>query len=308
MRKVAAAGWSRRGRSRCSPHRRGGHDPRARHAGAHAREPRSPTPCSRRARPRCRPTRRSTRTATGAAVTVFDEVNLGIAVATDAGLTCPCWQARRRWTCRAWPPPAATSSSGRARASWTARDLTGGTFTVSNLGMMGIDRFDAILNPPQVAILAVGSTKQRHVWNDGDPAWRPIAELTLTCDHRAVDGAGGRRLPGDAPGAPAGLTCSCDGSARRGSRSTRSSRRPSCSRGSDGLVWLDVPTGTAAEHVLREVFAFHPWRSATARSATRCPRCTSTGSRVPGPALTPRRVAGHVHTIELDQFVGDRYW
>ena len=48
--------------------------------------------------------------------------------------------------------------------------------------MMGIDRFDAILNPPQVAILAVGSTKQRQVWNDGDPAWRPIAEMTLTCD------------------------------------------------------------------------------------------------------------------------------
>ena len=80
----------------------------------------------------------------------------------------------------------------RARTGKLTRaDLTGGTFTVSNLGMMGIDRFDAILNPPQVAILAVGSTTQRQVWNDGDPAWRPIAELTLTCDHRAVDGAAG---------------------------------------------------------------------------------------------------------------------
>ena len=65
------------------------------------------------------------------------------------------------------------------------------TFTVSNLGMMGIDRFDAILNVPQVAILAVGSTRMQHVWNGGEPAWRPVSALTLTCDHRAIDGATG---------------------------------------------------------------------------------------------------------------------
>ena len=57
--------------------------------------------------------------------------------------------------------------------------------------MLGIDYFDAILNIPQVAILAVSATTQRQAWNDGDPAWRPVAELTLTCDHRAVDGATG---------------------------------------------------------------------------------------------------------------------
>jgi pyruvate dehydrogenase E2 component (dihydrolipoamide acetyltransferase) len=57
--------------------------------------------------------------------------------------------------------------------------------------MLGVNRFDAIVNPPQVAILAVGATTQRQVWNGGEPAWRPIAELTLTCDHRAVDGATG---------------------------------------------------------------------------------------------------------------------
>lgn len=62
---------------------------------------------------------------------------------------------------------------------------------MSNLGMLGIDYFDAILNVPQVANLAVGATAQRQVWNDGDPVWRAIAELTLTCDHRAVDGATG---------------------------------------------------------------------------------------------------------------------
>lgn len=125
------------------------------------------------------------------AVTTFDAVNLGVAVATEAGLVVPVVQgaesldlsgmadARRDVTRRA--------REGRLQMA----DVTGGTFTVSNLGMMGVDAFDAILNVPQVAILAVGSTTHRQVWNGGDPAWRPIARLTLTCDHRAVDGATG---------------------------------------------------------------------------------------------------------------------
>lgn len=124
-------------------------------------------------------------------VTTYDSVHLGLAVATDAGLMVPVvhgadqldlvglGEARRDVTGRA--------REGRLQMA----DVTGGTFTVSNLGMMGIDRFDAILNVPQVAILAVGSTRQQQVWNDGDPQWRPVAELTLTCDHRAVDGATG---------------------------------------------------------------------------------------------------------------------
>ncbi|GAB6987486.1 2-oxo acid dehydrogenase subunit E2 [Nocardioides pyridinolyticus] len=124
-------------------------------------------------------------------VTTYDTANLGLAVATDAGLMVPVihgadtlglaelGEARRDVTVRA--------REGRLQMA----DVTGGTFTVSNLGMMGIDRFDAILNVPQVAILAVGTTRERHVWNGGEPGWRPIAQLTLTCDHRAVDGATG---------------------------------------------------------------------------------------------------------------------
>jgi pyruvate/2-oxoglutarate dehydrogenase complex dihydrolipoamide acyltransferase (E2) component len=77
-------------------------------------------------------------------------------------------------------------------------DVTGGTFTVSNLGMLGIDEFDAILNVPQVAILAVSSTRNQFVWVDavGGGAWKPIARLTLTCDHRAIDGATGAAFLG----------------------------------------------------------------------------------------------------------------
>jgi pyruvate dehydrogenase E2 component (dihydrolipoamide acetyltransferase) len=60
--------------------------------------------------------------------------------------------------------------------------------------MMGITRFDAILNVPQAAILAVGATVQRLVGGADNAQWKPIAELTLTCDHRALDGATGARF------------------------------------------------------------------------------------------------------------------
>ena len=117
-------------------------------------------------------------------ITTFD-------VATDAGLTVPNLH-------RVGGLPLAGIAELRKGAVERARsrrltmnDVTGGTFTISNLGMLGIDRFDAILNVPQVAILAVASTRQRFVFTEGGGQWRPIAELTLTCDHRAVDGATG---------------------------------------------------------------------------------------------------------------------
>ena len=66
--------------------------------------------------------------------------------------------------------------------------FAGGTFTISNLGMYGVDAFNAIVNPPQAAILAVGRIADRVVAVDGQPAVRPMMTLTLSCDHRAVDG------------------------------------------------------------------------------------------------------------------------
>jgi pyruvate dehydrogenase E2 component (dihydrolipoamide acetyltransferase) len=68
-------------------------------------------------------------------------------------------------------------------------DLEDGTFTISNLGMFGVDSFTAVLNPPQAAILAVGATVERAVPLDGELVVRPIVTLTATFDHRAVDGA-----------------------------------------------------------------------------------------------------------------------
>jgi pyruvate dehydrogenase E2 component (dihydrolipoamide acetyltransferase) len=83
----------------------------------------------------------------------------------------------------------------RARSNkLTREEITGGTFTVSNLGMFGVDRFDAIINPPQVAILAVGAGQDRVVARDGQPTVRRMVTLTLSCDHRVVDGATGAKF------------------------------------------------------------------------------------------------------------------
>jgi pyruvate dehydrogenase E2 component (dihydrolipoamide acetyltransferase) len=81
---------------------------------------------------------------------------------------------------------------GRARDNkLTTQDFENGTFTISNLGMFGIEQFVAVLNPPQAAILAVGATLDTPVAREGGISVRPVLAMTLTVDHRAVDGAEG---------------------------------------------------------------------------------------------------------------------
>ncbi|OUM45530.1 hypothetical protein B8W73_00535 [Arthrobacter agilis] len=121
-------------------------------------------------------------------VTTFEDINIGIAVATDHGLTVPVIHGVNALSLQDIASKRReVIERARARKLGMA-DISAGTFTISNLGMLGIDHFDAIINVPQVAILAVASTRQRYVLRDGQPEWCPIAELTLTCDHRAVDG------------------------------------------------------------------------------------------------------------------------
>lgn len=85
------------------------------------------------------------------------------------------------------------AKAGRTRPA----DIAGATFTISNLGMYHVDAFTAIISPPQAAILAVGSIADRVVPVDGRPAVRPIVTLTLSCDHRVIDGAQGARFMND---------------------------------------------------------------------------------------------------------------
>jgi pyruvate dehydrogenase E2 component (dihydrolipoamide acetyltransferase) len=80
--------------------------------------------------------------------------------------------------------------------SITPRELEGSTISVSNLGMLGIDRFTAVLNPPEPAILAVGRARPAPVALDGEVVVRETMTLTLSVDHRALQGADGARLLG----------------------------------------------------------------------------------------------------------------
>jgi len=133
----------------------------------------------------------------GDAVELYPTANIGIAVAVPNGLVVPVIQGCERKSI-AEIAAARASVVERARAGKLQQaDLEGGTFTISNLGMFGIERFIAVLNPPQAAILAVGSTEEKPVVVEGEVVVRPRMELTLTCDHRAVDGATGAEFLGD---------------------------------------------------------------------------------------------------------------
>jgi pyruvate dehydrogenase E2 component (dihydrolipoamide acetyltransferase) len=130
-------------------------------------------------------------TFTGEEIQRHPAAHVGIAVAAPQGLVVPVVRDADRRT---------VQEIARARADLVSRardnklklpDLEGGTFTISNLGMFGVEQFTAVLNPPQVAILAVGAVKDEVVVRDGDVEVAPIVQMMLTCDHRAIDGADG---------------------------------------------------------------------------------------------------------------------
>ncbi len=118
-------------------------------------------------------------------------VNVGIAVATDEALVVPVVHGADRLS----PAEISTRRRELVDAARTGRlrpeDVQGGTFTISNLGMYGVDAFQAIVNAPQAAILAVGRIVERPVAVNGALAVRPLLTLTVTFDHRVVDGARG---------------------------------------------------------------------------------------------------------------------
>ena len=121
----------------------------------------------------------------------FPTANIGIAVAAPQGLIVPVIRSVERLSL-ADVGAARADVVGRARENkLTAQDLDDGTFTISNLGMYGIEQFVAVINPPQAAILAVGATLDTPVARNGAVEVRPMMTMTLTVDHRAVDGATG---------------------------------------------------------------------------------------------------------------------
>jgi pyruvate dehydrogenase E2 component (dihydrolipoamide acetyltransferase) len=126
---------------------------------------------------------------TGDAIRSFTGVDVAVAVATDKGLVTPVltgveWRSITE-VARATQDFAARAREGRLQQS----ELEGGSVTISNLGMYGVEEFAAILNPPQAAILAVGAAKQEAVVTDGRLEVATVLRVTLSVDHRPVDGA-----------------------------------------------------------------------------------------------------------------------
>jgi pyruvate dehydrogenase E2 component (dihydrolipoamide acetyltransferase) len=133
-------------------------------------------------------------TFTGEEIQRHPNAHVGIAVAAPQGLVVPVIRDADRRTVQEIAR-ARADLVGRARDNkLTLQDMEGGTFTISNLGMFGVEQFTAVLNPPQVAILAVGAVKDEAVVTDGELEIAPILRLMLTCDHRAIDGADGAQF------------------------------------------------------------------------------------------------------------------
>ncbi len=123
------------------------------------------------------------------AILLHPSANVGLAVAAPQGLVVPVIRNADQLPLRVIARQRSDLVSRARENKLRAEDLEAGTFTISNLGMYAVERFTAVLNPPQAAIVAVGATEDRVVPVDGELGVRPMVTLTGTFDHRAVDGA-----------------------------------------------------------------------------------------------------------------------
>jgi pyruvate dehydrogenase E2 component (dihydrolipoamide acetyltransferase) len=127
----------------------------------------------------------------GDVIRQYDHVHIGVAVAMDEGLIVPVI---RHADAKGLTQIAqeVRELAGKAKnKELQPKDWEGNTFTISNLGMFGIDSFTAIVNPPDACILAVGGVSEEVVAVDGEIAIAKVMKMTLSCDHRVVDGATG---------------------------------------------------------------------------------------------------------------------
>jgi pyruvate dehydrogenase E2 component (dihydrolipoamide acetyltransferase) len=124
----------------------------------------------------------------------FNRVHLGMAVATDDGLIVPViWDADRKRLSEISREAKELAKRARER-KLKPEEFTGSTFSVSNLGMFGIDQFTAIINPPEAGIIAIGTGEDKLVVVNGEPVVRKRVRLTMSCDHRIIDGAVGAKF------------------------------------------------------------------------------------------------------------------
>ena len=134
----------------------------------------------------------------GGRIKLIDAVNMGVAIGTERGLVVPVIKDAAHKDLAAITAELAAFQDKARTLHFAAEDLAGGTFTLSNLGMYGVERFTAIVNPPQSAILAVGAvTRQPVVLANDTLGVRPLFNLTLTVDHRVLDGLQAARFLSD---------------------------------------------------------------------------------------------------------------
>ena len=127
-------------------------------------------------------------------VRFYEHADIGVAVATENGLITPIVRAAEVKSLMDIATEV-REMAGRARArKLKPEEYLGATFSISNLGMFGIDEFTAVINPPEAAILAVGAMKEKPVARDGEIEIHQMMRVTMSCDHRVVDGAVGAQF------------------------------------------------------------------------------------------------------------------
>jgi pyruvate dehydrogenase E2 component (dihydrolipoamide acetyltransferase) len=134
----------------------------------------------------------------GDEIHLLPEINVGVAVALEEGLIVPVVREADRKGVAEIAAEVYDLTARAREGRLSPGDVADGTFTVSNLGPFGIEQFTAIINPPQAAILAVGATQREAMVDDGGQVVvRPVMRMTLSADHRVVDGAVAARFLAD---------------------------------------------------------------------------------------------------------------
>jgi len=127
-------------------------------------------------------------------IRLYREINVGVATAVDEGLVVPVIKGADELSLTEVAVARRELAKKATAGKLTLGEITGGTFTLTNLGMLGVDVFQAIINPPQSAILATGRIAERPVVEKGQVVVRPTIHLTLSVDHRVLDGATAARF------------------------------------------------------------------------------------------------------------------
>ena len=133
---------------------------------------------------------------TASAVALLPDIHVGLAVALGDGLLVPVIRHADRLSLSEIAAETKRLAAGARNGTLGYDDYQGVTFTVTALGMFGVDAFTPIINAPNTAILGVGRIRNDTVWTDGIPSARPTLTLSLTWDHRAFDGAPAARFAG----------------------------------------------------------------------------------------------------------------